>query len=402
MLPDFISLSTLQTRAQQRFDEHGWPAAKSEAWKYTCLDALASDAPKPANDVSGSAELPDNISWPHCRLVFQGGIFRPDLCDELPSGVRLLALGDDARALTTLDGLGATGTLVSSLSVAQMTAGISLSVEPGTIVDKPLIFHFVGGVAGAASYPVIYIEIGDEAEVAIAEHHETNSGFSAPFVVARVGASARFDHVKLQLESYKTQHLGLTCLTLAECSDVNSMSLSLGGALARLETHVRFEGEQGKLGLSSIYLGKNSQHHDVTTRVAHEFAYCNSRQLIRGVLDDNARGVFQGQVRVAPHAQKTDGQQMSRALLLSRDAEADAKPELEIFADDVVCSHGATVGELDETHLFYLRSRGISEANARAMLIEAFLIEALSEIRHVGFAEMFRPFVSGWQATAKG
>ena len=167
MLPDIINLSTLQTRAQQRFDEQGWPAAKSEAWKYTSLDALASDAPIPANDISGSADVPVNISWPHCRLVLQGGIFRQDLCDELPSGVKLLALGDDAKALTALDRLGATDTLVSSLSVAQMTAGISLSVEPGVVIDKPLIFHFVGGVAGAASYPVIYVEIGDEAGLSL-------------------------------------------------------------------------------------------------------------------------------------------------------------------------------------------------------------------------------------------
>ncbi len=182
MLLDIVNLSTLQTRAQQRFDKQGWHAAKSEAWKYTSLDALASNAPKPANDASGSVTLPDNISWPHCRLIFQGGIFRQDLCDELPSGVQLVALGDDARALTDIDRLGATGTLVSSLSVAQMTAGISLSIAPGAVIDKPLIFHFVGGIAGAASHPVIYIEIGDEAGVAIAEHHETNSGFSEEYL----------------------------------------------------------------------------------------------------------------------------------------------------------------------------------------------------------------------------
>ena len=123
---------------------------------------------------------------------------------------------------------------------------------------------------------------------------------------------------------------------------------------------------------------------------------CASRQLIRGVLDDKARGVFQGKVRVAPDAQKTDGQQMSRALLLSRDAEADAKPELEIFADDVVCSHGATVGELDENLMFYLKSRGISETDARDMLIDAFLVDTLEEIEDASFAAFMAAQISGW------
>ena len=120
------------------------------------------------------------------------------------------------------------------------------------------------------------------------------------------------------------------------------------------------------------------------------------------MLDDKARGVFQGRVRVAPDAQKTDGQQMSRALLLSRDAEADAKPELEIFADDVVCSHGATVGELDETLLFYLKSRGIDEAEARTMLIDAFLVDTLEEISYQPFADFLRGQVSGWTARKTG
>ena len=400
MSPDTITLSSVQNRAQERFAETGWPAKKSEAWKYTSLDALASASPQPANDISGAVAMPAGIAGEQCRLVFQGGLFRDDLSDALPAGVQLVMLGEDERALAAIDEIGASDNLVPRLTVAKMTAGISLRVAQGIVVDRPIMLQFVGGAPATASHPVIYIDVGDAAHLAYAEHHETDNGLSAPFIVVRVGAGATLDHIKLQLESATTQHLGLTCLSLGERADVNSMSLSLGGALSRLETHVRLDGEYGELGLSSIYLGKNNQHHDMTTRVAHEVANCNSRQIIRGVLDDKARGVFQGQVRVAPHAQKTDGQQMSRALLLSRDAEADAKPELEIFADDVVCSHGATVGELDETHLFYLRSRGIDEAEARAMLIDAFLIEAVAEIRHQGFTDLFSPFLSGWQAGA--
>ena len=143
-------------------------------------------------------------------------------------------------------------------------------------------------------------------------------------------------------------------------------------------------------------MGRDNQHHDMTTRMLHHVPHCTSSQLIRGVLDDTARGVFQGKVLVAEGAQKTDGQQMSRALLLSRKAEADAKPELEIYADDVVCSHGATVGELDENHLFYLKSRGIEAEEARMMLIEAFLLDTLETIRDEALSEALFQAVESW------
>ena len=154
------------------------------------------------------------------------------------------------------------------------------------------------------------------------------------------------------------------------------------------------------MALSAIYLGAGEQHHDITTITHHAHHSCASNQVIRGVLAEQSHGVFQGKVCVAPDAQKTDGQQMSRALLLSRDAEADAKPELEIFADDVVCSHGATIGELDETHLFYLKSRGIPEDEARALLIEAFLIDGLEQIEDQQLAEFLTDAVRAWAAKA--
>jgi Fe-S cluster assembly protein SufD len=154
--------------------------------------------------------------------------------------------------------------------------------------------------------------------------------------------------------------------------------------------------ESSDCRLSAIYLGRKSQHHDITTNMTHARGHCQSNQVIRGVLDDSARGVFQGKVHVAQDAQKTDGQQMSRALLLSRKAEADAKPELEIYADDVICAHGATVGELDENQLFYLKSRGISHNLARAMLIAAFLDDAVNVIENVDLAAILRPQVTAW------
>jgi Fe-S cluster assembly protein SufD len=165
---------------------------------------------------------------------------------------------------------------------------------------------------------------------------------------------------------------------------------------------VTLTGETAECGLSAIYLGRDKQHHDITTYMDHAVGHCHSNQIIRGVLDDASRGVFQGKVHVAPDAQKTDGQQMSRALLLSRKAEADAKPELEIYADDVICAHGATVGELDETQLFYLTSRGIPKAKARAMLIGAFVDDAIDVVDNAALASMLRYISDGWMADVKG
>ena len=154
-------------------------------------------------------------------------------------------------------------------------------------------------------------------------------------------------------------------------------------------------GEFADCQLSAIYMGRGSQHQDVTTYMDHAVPNCTSNQIIRGVLDDTARGVYQGKVHVAPDAQKTDGQQMARALL-SRKAEVDAKPELEIYADDVICAHGATVGELDATQLFYLTSRGIPEDIARAMLVEAFLVDTIETIENETLAGLLRPVAESW------
>jgi Fe-S cluster assembly protein SufD len=183
---------------------------------------------------------------------------------------------------------------------------------------------------------------------------------------------------------------------------LDGFQLSIGGCLARLEAHVMLAAEDAECRLSAIYLGRQNQHHDITTNMTHARGHCQSNQVIRGVLDDAARGVFQGKVHVAQDAQKTDGQQMSRALLLSRKAEADAKPELEIYADDVICAHGATVGELDETQLFYLKSRGIPQNEARAMLISAFLDDAIDMIENSDLASLLRPQVTAWMQSQEG
>jgi Fe-S cluster assembly protein SufD len=172
--------------------------------------------------------------------------------------------------------------------------------------------------------------------------------------------------------------------------------LNLGSRIARTEAHARLIGEKGTTHLNGAQLLSGMQHADLTTVVRHQAPYCASRQTVKNVLAGRSHGVFQGRIEVARHAQKTDGYQMNQALLLSPDAEIDTKPELEIFADDVKCSHGATVGELDADQMFYLRSRGIPDAEARSILVRAFLAEALDAVSNETVREVLEQAVEGW------
>jgi Fe-S cluster assembly protein SufD len=287
---------------------------------------------------------------------------------------------------------------ISDLSLAVMTSGLHLEIAGK--VDVPIILAFTGDDNGVSSHPVVSIKLADGASAVLAEWHQSAVGLSAPLMAIEVGDKARLDYAKVQHDSAQSAHLAATGLTLGEGSVFEGFQISVGGQLARLETHITLLGENADCTLSAIYLGRANQHHDITTNMNHAKGHCLSNQIIRGVLDDSARGVFQGKVHVAPDAQKTDGQQMSRALLLSRKAEADAKPELEIYADDVLCAHGATVGELDETQLFYLTSRGIDRDTARGMLISAFLDDAIDSISHPALADMLRPVTTAWMTAS--
>ena len=291
---------------------------------------------------------------------------------------------------------------VTDLSIAAMTSGLSVDVAAGAKVTAPIILMFTGDSGSVSTHPVVLLRVGKGAAAVIAEWHNTSVGLSAPVLAIDIADSARLDYAKIQQDSTQTTHLAATGIKMGEAAVLDGFQLSIGGCLARLEAHVMLSAENADCRLSAIYLGRRNQHHDITTNMTHARGHCQSNQVIRGVLDGSARGVFQGKVHVAQDAQKTDGQQMSRALLLSRKAEADAKPELEIYADDVICAHGATVGELDETQLFYLTSRGISRDVARAMLIEAFLDDAVDMIENADLGALLRPHVTAWMQTQEG
>ena len=399
-LDQLAGLTGVRAGALTRWQETGWPHSRVEQWRFTRLASLEKMDLRPASAcaAAGTAAISDDLQENAVVLSFSNGVLDVAGLAALPDGVTASFLSENDTALAALAASVPASHPVSDLSLAVMTSGLYLEIAGK--VDLPIILAFTGDDNGVSSHPVVSVKLADGASAVLAEWHQSAVGLSAPLMAIEVGDEARLDYAKVQHDSAQSAHLAATGLTLGEGSIFEGFQISVGGQLARLETHITLTGENADCTLSAIYLGRANQHHDITTNMSHAKGHCVSNQIIRGVLDDSARGVFQGKVHVAPDAQKTDGQQMSRALLLSRKAEADAKPELEIYADDVLCAHGATVGELDETQLFYLTSRGIDRDTARGMLISAFLDDAIDSISHPALAELLRPVMTAWMTAS--
>ena len=402
-LQNLVTLNGVQEAALARWRDRGWPGTKDESWRFTRLASLEKLSLRPADHsiANGASDVPAHpfIAEAH-TIHFHNGLLVSDSLDNMPVGISVHPVDEDD--LNTVVGLAPADHPVTNLTVAAMTSGLSVDVASGTRVKNPIILMFTGDSRSVSTHPVVLLRVGEGAQASIAEWHSASVGLSAPLMAIDIADNARLDYVKIQQDSATTTHLAATGIKMGEAAVLDGFQLSIGGCLARLEAHVMLAGASADCRLSAIYLGRQKQHHDITTNMTHARSHCQSNQVIRGVLDGAARGVFQGKVHVAQDAQKTDGQQMSRALLLSPKAEADAKPELEIYADDVICSHGATVGELDETQLFYLTSRGISLDVARGMLIAAFLEDAVDMIENANLSALLRPHVTGWMKAGEG
>lgn len=407
-------LEALRQSGIAAFAARGFPSRRVEAWKYTDLRKLVGlEFVSPSPEPTGAAVVDDMLGFfadaVH-RLVFLNGRFRPDLSRTaaLPEGVRLLSL---AEAIAAGDPAVEEwlGTLAApaeerpfpSLNTALMRDGAVLVIAPEVLVTEPI--HLVSitdsAVGPAATHLRALVVAGTHSRATLVESHGGRDGdryltnMAAEIVVE---AGARLDHYRLQMEGDEAYHLSSLAGRVAEHGTYDNFTLTLRGALTRNDGHVLLHGPEGDLRYSGAYLGAGTQHIDNTSIIEHASPNCRSREVFKGVLDDASRGVFQGQIVVRPNAQKTDAHQLSNGLLLSKRAEVDAKPELEIFADDVKCSHGATAGEIDHTALFYLRSRGIDEREARALLVEAFVNEALGEIEVEAVRERFMAAVRTW------
>jgi Fe-S cluster assembly protein SufD len=273
---------------------------------------------------------------------------------------------------------------VIALNTAFMTDGALVRIAPATVLDKPLMLVFARAGEKASLLTMRNIvRLGGGAAALLIEAHVSLSG-AAPGQTnvlsdVSLGDGARLEHVKLTREGEATAHVGTWMVGAGEDSLYRVFQMTAATGLARHNLFVVCKGEGARLDITGAVLGRGAEHVDSTLVIDHAVPGCESRELVKAVLADRARGVFQGKVIVRPDAQKTDGKQMAQALMLSDEAEFNSKPELEIHADDVVCGHGSTSAEIDENLLFYLRSRGIPPAEARALLIESFIGEAIDK-----------------------
>jgi Fe-S cluster assembly protein SufD len=286
------------------------------------------------------------------------------------------------------------------INAEQARDGMTLTIPPGVDAGAVLLVSYASGTDNpVALHPRHSITLGAGAKLTLIEIAMGQGVYwHNPVTDIALQENATLAHYRLQNEGVDAFHLATIRSKIAAGAGYESFSLVIGARLSRAEFHVTMLGPKATTHLNAAQLLDGHQHADFTSVVAHEAPNCSSRQTVKSVLDGNSRGVFQGRIEVARIAQKTDGYQMNQALLLSPHAEIDIKPELEIFADDVKCSHGATIGALDAEQIFYLRSRGIPEVEARALLIRAFLTEALEAVTHTAAQELFETAIEKYWA----
>ncbi len=392
-------LEPVRRAAMERFARTGFPGARDEEWRFTPIGPIAQGTWRPAT--SGAGELTREQLAPFVfghadwtTLVFVNGVFSEALSavGELPSGVRVASLADTLRSDGVLLHAHLTrhapveGSPFTALNTAFLAEGAVVHVGAGVDLAAPvhLLYVTTAEAGGTVTHPrnVIVVERG--ARASIIESYVTlapGQGYwTNPVTEVAVGAGAWVEHTRIQRESESAQHIGLTHVDQQRDSHYRSFSLAMGGALARHNLHVRLNDENVETLMYGLYVTRGEQVADNHTAIYHDQPNCRSWEVYKGILDGRSRGVFNGKVFVKPEAQKTDAKQTNRNLLLSDGARVDTKPQLEIFADDVKCTHGATVGRLDEVARFYARSRGIPADAADRLLTYAFAAEVVEEV----------------------
>jgi len=399
--------------AFEAYERTGLPSRRIEDWKYTDLRALMREvlplapAPDAAALKGAAAALKLQAVRGARRLVLLDGVFAPKLSDlgELDKGLSIRTLREvleagDAALQAQLFSPDSVNPMVA-LNSAMMTDGVVIDVANGAVLKQPLqIVHVASGAVPAAMFTRSMLRLGKDAGVTLVESYIAADGARAyqlhDSLIAVIGDNSRLDHVRLVEDSREAFNISSALLTLGAHAHFNTFGMASGAGVSRYQATIAFAGEGSKVETNGVNLLNGKQHADTTLFMDHAVPNCSSREIFRAVVDDSGHSVFQGRIVVRPHAQKTDAKMMTRALLLSDDAEADNKPELEIFADDVTCGHGATTGALDESLLFYLRARGLSEKEAQALLIQAFVGEAIESIVNDDLRELAITAAQRW------
>lgn len=408
-------LAALRAEGRDTFRRVGWPSRRDEAWKYTKLPALETIALVPDGGAPAAQDIPaiidpaDDAAFA-ARLVFVDGRYRPELSvhrgntDDLRVGsVRAMSASDAALLAPHVGRIGPIdGKSMPALNAALFEDGAAVVIAAGARCAEPIEVVWVNGGRAeppVASFPRNLIVLGKNSRASVIERWVAVDGgvsFANSMTEIAIGAGGHLTHLRRQDDNA----LGIVVASLA--ADVAAggrydlFTMTIGGRLWRNDVAVRLAGDGAECGVSGAYLLRGREHCDNTTVIRHDAPRTRCREIFKGVVDDAARAVFQGSIVVERDAQHADGHQISKAILLSDDAEVDQKPELEISADDVKCSHGAAVGQLDGLALHYLRSRGLSEAAARRMMIEGFLAEAFDEIADEDVRATVHARASAW------
>ena len=397
--PADAMLAAFRDQARSVFEPQGLPGPKNEAWRFTPLRALAKVPFIPAaaaDDVDVTAVPAPVAGLPGAaRLVLVNGVYRADLSDKI-EGVEISTASD--RSL-----LGHIATMASvpmaALNASFMGAVLSLKVTKAATTPVHLISVAAAGSQPVAFHPRLLINIAPGAALTLVETHCGLPGqatLANPVTEIRLGEGAQLKRYVQVAEQSDSFHLAATGIALAKDSRFEGFHTGLGGALVRQEIAAVMHGTGAHLELHGAYALDGHSHHDFTTSIDHHVPGCSSNQVFKGVVGGESRGVYQGRIHVARDAQKTDARQLHKALFLERGPQIDCKPELEIYADDVQCAHGAATGEIDADHLFFLAARGIDPATARMLLVEAFLADATERISEETVRAAFTRDIQGW------
>jgi Fe-S cluster assembly protein SufD len=392
-------LAAVRDAAIARFGALGFPTLRHEEWRFTSVAPIAEHQFQIAS--GGAANVTETDLAPALfgtsgasRQVFVNGrhVAALSVAGRWPEGVEVTDLAgmldvESAKLeahLTRLAGFGDRPFV--ALNTALFGDGALVRVPEGVVVEEPIHLLFVSTATDGAtvSHPRVLVVTGANSQIRLVESY-TGRGAGTVFTNAVtevvVGENAVVDHYKVQRESVGGYHIGSMHVRLARNATFSSHSIALGAALARNDVEAVLDGEGGECTLNGLYLVDDRRLVDNHTTIDHAKPHCDSHEVYKGILSGHARGVFNGKIIVRPDAQKTDAKQTNRALLLSDDAQINTKPQLEIFADDVKCTHGAAVGQLDDDAVFYLRSRGLGVEQARMLLIQAFAGDILGRIR---------------------
>ena len=388
-------LDDLRSRGAARFAALGIPTVRDEEWRFTNVSPIAAIDFKPAGQISGTAARLDGFAYTDApvRLVVVNGRFDTTLSrlKGLPAGVHVGSLADALtdyadivqRYFGQLADVNTRG--FTALNTAFVQDGAFVHVPDGLAIEAPIHVIFVTGSddGPVMAHPRTLIVAGAGSQVTVIESYVGGPGetyFSNAVSEVFVGENAGVDHYKIQEESLDAFHIGALHVHTSRSARFSSHSFALGGRIVRNDAHAILDGEGGDCTLNGLYLADRERLIDNHTAIDHAKPHCGSHEVYKGILGGSARAVFNGKIIVRQDAQKTDAKQTNRALLLTDGATINTKPQLEIFADDVKCTHGAAIGQLDDEAIFYLRARGMTFAEARDMLIHAFAAQVLDGV----------------------